>query len=369
MESREQMEQLTELPDPFVFADGSWVKTPRDWARRRKEILDLVVGLEYGGLPPSGAGVDAQLLHNHKPGEFEGGSYVQFRLVLKNQPAFHFRLDLAIPPGDGPFPVILNGDGCYRFVTPGIVGDVLRRRMILAQFSRVEIVPDIYKPDRDTGLYPVYPESTFGAVSAWAWGYHRCVDALGTMKDVDASRIAVVGHSRGGKAVLLAGATDERIAVTAPNASGCGGAGSFYCRGRGCERIADLIKVVPYWFGPRLREYAGREEQLPFDQHFLKALVAPRALISTEGLDDLWANPIGTRRTHEAAGEVYRFLDAPGSIAISYRPGDHDHNWDDWQVFLDFAQWQFGQAKPTRDFNINPYPAAKPAFTWRAPAP
>src|SRR5437763_10803261 len=109
-------------------------------------------------------------------------------------------------------------------------------------------------------------------MAAWAWGYHRAVDFLVTLRSVDKDRIAVTGHSRGGKAALLAGAIDARVALTAPNCSGCGGAGCFRFRGPQSERLADILQSFPGWFTPRLRDFIGREDQLPFDQHELKAL-------------------------------------------------------------------------------------------------
>lgn len=109
------------------------------------------------------------------------------------------------------------------------------------------------------------------------------------------------------------------------------------------EKLADTDKVFPYWFGHKLSSYVNRENELPFDQHYLKALIAPRALLTTEARDDLWANPIGTCRTHIAAKEVYKFLDAENKIAIWYRKGKHFHGIDDWRTFLDFMARQLGE--------------------------
>ena len=357
--------RITELPDPFRFESGRRVKSLEDWRKRRQELADLVVGIEYGGLPPCPSGVTGEALHTHTVRRFDDASYTQYRLLNNDDRSFHFRLDLLVPPGDGPFPVVLAGDGCYRFVTDDISLDILRRGFILAQFSRTAIVPD--SSERTTGLYRVYPNSHFGALAAWAWGYQRCVDFLLTLNVVRPDGIAVVGHSRGGKTALLAGATDERIALTAPNGSGSGGAGCFRWQGPESETLADSQRTVPYWYGPRLWDFVGREHELPFDQHFLKALVAPRALLSTEGLDDLWSNPSGTWQTHLAAREVYRFLDAEDRIGIWFREGGHDHGQADWRAFLDFMEWQLRGRKPECRFDKNPYGDMPPAFAWTAP--
>ena len=124
-------------------------------------------------------------------------SRVQYRLVVEGEFPARFVLDLMIPVGDGLFPVILDGDGCWKYVTDAITAEVLRRGYILAVFNRCEIVGD-----------PPSTPAPFASLAIWAWGYHRCMDFLPTHPRVDGARIAVVGHSRGGKAALLSGATD-----------------------------------------------------------------------------------------------------------------------------------------------------------------
>lgn len=111
----------------------------------------------------------------------------------------------------------------------------------------------------------------------------------------------------------------------------------------------------PHWFSPRLASYIGRENDLPFDQHFVKALVAPRALLSTEALGDLWANPSGTFETHLAARAVYRLPGCEDRIGIWYRAGGHAQGLDDWRALLDFADWQLLGKAPARRFDLNPF--------------
>lgn len=355
-----------ELPNPFCFANGTEARSATDWMNRRHEIHDMIIEIEYGGLPPA-ALTKAEKLHTTTVKPWGNARFMSCRILTGPDRPFSFLLTLLIPPGDAPFPVVLTGDACWRYATDEVAAEILSRRMILAQFNRVEIVPDVYRSDRVSGLYQVYPEKAYGALSAWAWGYHRCVDALATMDFVDSDRIAVVGHSRGGKTSLLAGATDERIALTSANNSGSGGAGSYICQGPSSETLADSMRLIPYWFGPRLKEFVGRETQLLFDQHFLKALIAPRALLTTEAHGDLWANPTGTWQTHLAAREVYRFLDAEDRLGIRYRNGDHYHGMEDWRAFLDFMEWQLcGHPRPA-DFDINPFPHLPRAFSWTAP--
>jgi hypothetical protein len=100
----------------------------------------------------------------------------------------------------------------------------------------------------------------------------------------------------------------------------------------------------PHWLNPALRSFIGHEQDMPCDQHFLKALIAPRALLTTEALGDLWANPAGTWQTHVAAQKVYDLLGASQKIACAYREGGHAHSYEDWCTMLDFADSQMPDA-------------------------
>ena len=357
-----------ELPDLFRFEQGLRVADPDDWRRRRAEIAESIVQIEYGGLPPTPRETVAVELHRSTTRRFQNAIFIQYRVTLAEAPSFGFRLDVLVPSRSGPRSAVLTGDACWRYVTDEITGEVLARGHVLAQFSRVEIVPDLPGPPaRKQGLYLVFPEGLYGALSAWAWGYHRCVDVLRTLPEVDPDRIAVVGHSRGGKAALLAGATDERIALTAANNSGCGGAGCYRWPGPQSETLDVILKAFPGWFGPGLRAYAGKEESLPFDQHGLMALLAPRPLLCTEALDDLWANPSGTWLNYQAAREVYRFLNSEKNLGIRYRPGNHDHTLADWLTLLDFMDFQFSGKPSPLPFDESPFSHLAPLHSWRAP--
>ncbi len=354
------------LPDLLTFADGRPVGVPVEWPARRTELLTALLDIQYGHLPPAPETVSAYPLYTYAIFQEEGVTGTHYRLTA-HPGGYAFHLQVVMPAGEGPFPLIIDGDGCWRkTLTDDVLRAVAGRGYALAIFNRVEIVPDRLTP-RDTGLYTAYP-GEYGALAAWAWAYHRVVDATSQLGAIDLERIIVTGHSRGGKTALLAGATDERIALTAPNNSGCGwgrlllwypradgglGAGRQIETAAG-ERLADLLRNIPYWFAPRLRDYLDREAELPFDQHSLKAAVAPRALLSTEARGDHWASPHGTRLTHEAAREVYRFLGAESRIGIYYRDGGHAHNLADWHTLLDFADTALNGKPTTRDFDMHP---------------
>ena len=108
-----------ELPNLFQFADGSKVRSAVDWERRRVELADAIVNIEYGGLPPTPSGVTGEALCTHKVKRFSNAAYTQYRLINDDKCTFHFQLDVLVPDGQGPFPVVLTGDGCYKFVERG----------------------------------------------------------------------------------------------------------------------------------------------------------------------------------------------------------------------------------------------------------
>jgi hypothetical protein len=248
--------------------------------------------------------------------------------------------------------VILTGDWGWQKTPDAIAKAILDRGYALAEFNRLELAPDNAR--RDCGLYLAYPDADFGSMAAWAWGFSRAVDVLQSLPQIDGRHIAITGHSRGGKATLLAGALDERIALVNPNASGCGGGAPFRDPDPKAETMAAITQKFPFWFAPRLRDFVGRETRLPFDQHALRACVAPRALLDTEGLEDLWANPPGARQMHDAALPVFALLGAADHAAIHFRPGKHEHNAEDWTALLDFADRVFKQKPTTRNFDMRP---------------
>jgi hypothetical protein len=198
----------------------------------------------------------------------------------------------------------------------------------------------------------------WGAVAAWAWGAHRVVDYLVKDPNVDAKRIAVVGHSRNGKAALVAGAFDERISLVIPLQAGCGGTAPS--RGTVGESVKQINTSFPHWFNANYKQFNDRPELLPFDQNALIALCAPRAVLLANAEQDTWANPHGQFEVLKAADLVYRLLGVEAlashtfpamstlmSSRLGYfiRPGVHSMTRADWDVFLDFADRQLGKPK------------------------
>ena len=235
---------------------------------------------------------------------------------------------------------------------------LIDRGYAIATVHRDQIDPDNYRNDFSDGIHPLFygegqtkPEpNQWGSIGAWAWGLSRILDYLETDDQVDASRVAVIGHSRLGKTALWAGAQDTRFAMVISNDSGCGGA-ALYRRCYG-ERIHHMLKPVGYWFCTNHRQYQLREHDLPVDQHMLMALVAPRPLYVASATNDRWADPRGEFLAAKHASPVYELFgmkglsqqewpepDQPIQTAIGYhlRSGDHDVTAADWQQYLRFA--------------------------------
>jgi pimeloyl-ACP methyl ester carboxylesterase len=229
---------------------------------------------------------------------------------------------------------LLSGDACWTYAGESVQKSVLARGYAWAEFNRVEIMSDLPHAAGTPQTCAALEGVDTAAIAAWAWGFHRAVDALVQMPALNPQAIAVVGHSRGGKAALLAGALDERIALTSANNSGAAGAGSMRCLGKGAESLEDLVRAFPHWL-PAFWQGRPVSVQAPdFDQHCLLALIAPRYVLNTQALDDLWANPAGTLASHLAAGQVYKWLGAADRQVLAFRPGGHAHKEWDWQTLL-----------------------------------
>ncbi len=363
-----------ELPDLFSLPGGGRIRSRKQWPARSKAWLDMVLDVEYGGLPPKPRSIKAETLCHSRASRLPGAPrLLTYRVhCTGGKVPFSFCVRMLIPKTSRKVPVIINGDGCWWNIPDEVAVKIVENGCALMMFNRTEFAEDLGYEDvpdnnrRSGGLYDVYPDRTFGAISAWAWGYHRCVDLLYKLPFIDRTRIAVSGLSRGGKTTLLAGATDERITLVNDTASCAGGSAVFRYVGDGGETL-NIINVFPSWFGNGLRPYLGREEDIPFDQHCLLAAIAPRPLLLTYALDDRWSNPEGMVQCAWAAGEAYRFLGVEDNLSFFFRGGGHAQTPADWNVILDFINWKWNGKKPRVAYNRHPYKHLRPAFSWKAP--
>jgi len=373
-----------ELPNPLINSAGQPVGRAEWLAYQRSEVQQLFEDSVYGKTPERVLSVRYELIDTD-PRALDG------RATRKQIAAFlgddHYRIDilLYIPNSTtGPVagfvglnfngnhtvhsdPSIImrdtgkeRGSSCSRWQVESIID----RGFALATIHRDQVDPDNYRNDFTDGIHPLFYDegqtkpkpSQWGSIGAWAWALSRALDYLETDEQVDASRIAVIGHSRLGKTALWAGAQDTRFAMVISNNSGCGGA-ALYRRCYG-ERIHHMTKPVGYWFCTNHHQYQKRESDLPVDQHMLLALVAPRPLYVASATNDRWADPKGEFLAARHAGPVYELFDKPAlsqhelpepdqpihsTIGYHLRTGDHNITACDWQQYLKFADLHLGR--------------------------
>lgn len=188
-------------------------------------------------------------------------------------------------------------------------------------------------------------------IGAWAWGLSRAMDYLETDHNIDAKKVVLFGTSRLGKAALWAGANDERFAIVISNESGAGGAKLYHHIYQ--EDIAQISRVFPHWFSKNFQKYSKRDEQLPFDQHLMMSLIAPRPLLIASAKEAFVCDPYGEFLGALAVSPVYEFLGkdplpitslpqendpAFGTLGYYMRSGKHDILPYDWEQFIDFAK-------------------------------
>lgn len=342
--------------DPLVLSNGM-AADANSWPVRRQQMREAIVAHEYGGLPPAPKATKAVLRCSSRV----RGQAIDFHTYevrcQVGQGEISFDLNLWIPRVEGPMPVVLDGDGCWRYFNDEVVAAICARGNIAASFDRTALAADNKDNYRDTGLYRLLPDAKFGVLSAWAWGFHRCVDALSTIDVVRADQIAITGHSRGGKTVILAGATDERIACVNPNDSGTGGCSPNHRKTEQAEVVDSFFGSGNiFWFGEQFAAHRHRDHELPYEQHYLHALVAPRQLLVTEAYEDPGASPPGSYASCQQALRVYDFLGAPEALGWAFREGGHSHQMDDYEALLAWMDRAFHGRTIRRDFQRPLFP-------------
>lgn len=363
-------EEIAKLPDPFTFNDGTKVRSREDWKRRRAELIKSAVEMQYGTLPPEPEFLEVEPLYLPGPGKLN-----DYRIITGTHACpVSFIMQVYRPKTNDKCPAVIDGDFCWD--GPQHHAHIFtEHNIIFAGFNRTEIVPDIRGLERRYPLQLAYPDKTFSTIAAWAWGYWRCADALIKLGLIDERHIVYTGLSRGAKTALVAGAVDERAWIVNPEAP-CAGGSLYRSRMKGItgsgaenrsEEFEDITKNFPDWFAPEMQDYRGRVPELPFDEHELKALVAPRIYFDSEAKDDLWAGPIQAYQSDIAAKEVYKFLGVPENILWYWRDGGHSQNEEDFGMLLNLMLNRLKGEELSEKFGYIPFDEPAEIFDWRAP--
>lgn len=343
------------IPALLEFSDGRMV-TRENFGERKKEILEILDSEIYGTAPvsPKEVRVTREEPDKKKYGSCAGKASYHDLLISFDADKGEFRFPAVevVPKSEKKLPVVvlLNfrpdvPDRCYP--TEEIVDD------------GVAVVCIYYKDvtdDKDdgfsSGIASMYDREkyTWGKIRMWAFAASRVMDYLETTDYADLSRVAVAGHSRLGKTALVAAAYDERFALACSNDSGC--SGSAITRNKEGESVKKITDKFSYWFCEKYRDYADREVELPFDQHFLIGAIAPRRVAIGSASEDLWADPVSEYLGAVAASEAWVLFGESGFVhpdrlpeigdkfsegKISYhlRAGRHFLSRTDWRVYLD----------------------------------
>jgi hypothetical protein len=391
----DKLPAVKELPDPLVMFDGKRVTTKEQWtAERKPELKALFQHYMYGYLP---AAPKITAIVDQTDRDCLGGKATMKQVTIGFGPPECPKLHLLVMSpnhrGDRPAPAVflgLNFTGNHTVLAdsriaiptvwmpggPGVkehrateegrgtaahsweIEHVVDHGYAVATFYYGDIAPD--KPGLTDGVFPFFRPAgqtaqgptDWASVAAWAWGAQRAVDYLVTDGDVDGRRIIVFGHSRLGKAALLAGAFDDRIAAVIAHQAGCGGSAPSRRHNPKSEPVTSINTAFPHWFDAIFKKFNGQEDRLPFDQNCLVGLCAPRPVLFGCGTLDEWADPPGELEVLKAANPVYRLFGLDGiaadataengklignSLCYYIRESPHTVSKAYWDAFMEFA--------------------------------
>lgn len=325
------------LPDPLKFLDGRPVRTPLECKARRAEIRQLFEKYQTGTFPERPKLDRAVALD-----ETHGKGYLIRNVRLEFGPGGKgtMRVQVMIPDGKGPFPVLM---------APSLAGwgpALLRRGYISAGFAANDGMDDA------AALAQLYPDYDFALLPRRGWAAGMVVDYLATLPEVDMKRIALFGYSRDGKMAAYGAALDDRISAVIPASTGVGGVVPWRLAGErnSGESIETTTRSFPTWFIPRLRFFSGREDRLPIDGNLLIAWIAPRAVLIEYGLNDEVSNTWGDEQAYYSALKVYKLLGQPDRLGLLRVPGFHGSN--DQEACIDWLDIQFGRSTRVWDNHL-----------------
>ena len=299
------------LPDPFQSLDGSRIAAKDEWVCRRAEISSQAQLYELGPKPRKPVIVT---------GSLENGSIV----VTAGDDDETVTFTAAITPptaGTAPYPAII-----------ALGGSSLNNAELAAlgiasiRFPNDDVAEQMNASSRGRGkFYDLYGVNHgAGAMMAWAWGVSRLIDALEATPEagIDAEHLGVTGCSRNGKGALIAGAFDERIALTIPQESGSGGSAAWrvsdamLAAGTMVQTLSQ-ITTENCWFRQTFSQFGSSASRLPFDHHSILGMVAPRGLLVLENTSQVWLGNVSTYTASMVSHRVWEALGVPSAMGLS----------------------------------------------------
>ncbi|KAJ7574597.1 Glucuronoyl esterase catalytic domain from Hypocrea Jecorina [Mycena floridula] len=299
-----------ELNDPFTFLNGTPVVTKADFTCRQQEINQLFQRYELGTFPGPPDTLNASL----------SGSTLTINVSNAGK-SISFTVSISKPSGTGPFPAII-GIGGISIPTPAGVAVI--------NFNNNDMAAQNDQSSRGVGkFYNLFGSNhSAGALTAWAWGVSRVIDALELTPaaNIDLTKLAVSGCSRNGKGALVAGVFEPRIALTIPQESGSGGSGSWRISDSmgNITQTAHEIVQENVWLSPVFNQYVDEVTILPFDHHMLSMIIAPRALLVIDNTDIIWLGPESVWGAQTTARLAWQALGVPDNMGVSV-VGNHSH--------------------------------------------
>ena len=306
---------VANLPDPFLMTSGTRIANRSDWRCRRAEIAAQIQNYALGTKPAPPANETAT---------FSGG-VLRVTVTAPNGKSITLTTTISSPSGAGPFPAVIGMDTGGTGALPSTL--FTSAGVATMTFTSSQLTPQ--SPGRGQGaIYALYPDATAGSMILWAWGVSRIIDGLqmtAAQNRLDLSHIAVTGCSYAGKMALIAGAFDERVALTIPEESGGGGEAAWRVSATmtGTEDLEHAQGTA--WYSSKLMQFKNADApKLPFDNHELAAMVAPRAILSIGNPDIDYLASQSAYVSMKAATEVYKALGISERIGFS-QVGGHAH--------------------------------------------
>ena len=364
------------LPPLLQTTNGEKVKNVTTWEKKRRhEILILFEENIYGQMPSKFDSLNFNII-NEKTDAMDGKAHLkEIQVSVWNKGnSVSFPIVLFIPnKRTKPAPVFLlinnrgkrNTDPTRQQKSSFWPAEmIIDSGYAIASFHNADIAPDGKETYQNGILNQLFPEQLekdngMKAIGSWAWAASRVMDYFLTDKDIDAKKVAIVGHSRGGKTALWAGAQDQRFAMVFNSCSGSTGAS--LARRKYGETVSLINKQFGHWFNNNYKKFSNNVDSLPVDQHMLIGLIAPRPVYTTNATQDRWADPYGSFLSLVNAKPIYdlyrKHVTLPPSMpmpnspilnsAIGYhfREGAHDLNVYDWTNFIKFATLNYSAQK------------------------